>query len=348
MTNLLYVLLAIVLLGIVIIIHELGHFIAGRLCGIGVVEFSVGFGPKLIGWSRGGTDYSIRALPLGGFCKFVGEDDDNPAPNAMNRMPVWKRFLTVFAGPGMNFVLAYLAALVMLCVYYTGTVCPVIDTVVAGSPAEIARLQHGDIVLEANDTEITYDYAGVEQLRALIQTNDSVDLTVNRGGEQIDLTLVPALVPQEDGSTAKQIGVSFAAEYHRMSLLEAIPGAGRYMWEVTGTMLDFLKDLVFKGEGVEDMAGAVGTVAVVSEALQTNHSLFLDFLFVISLNLGIMNLLPLPALDGGRLVFLIIEAVRRKPVPPEKEGMVHGIGLLLLLGLAVALTWHDIVTYIIK
>ena len=114
LTNLLYVLIAIVLLGVIIIVHELGHFAVGRLCGIGVVEFSVGFGPKLFGWKRKGIDYSVRVLPFGGYCKFVGEDDDNPSPNAMNQMPVWKRFLTVFAGPAMNFVLAYLAAVAML------------------------------------------------------------------------------------------------------------------------------------------------------------------------------------------------------------------------------------------
>ena len=144
LTNLLYVLIAIVLLGVIIIVHELGHFAVGRLCGIGVVEFSVGFGPKLFGWKRKGIDYSVRVLPFGGYCKFVGEDDDNPSPNAMNQMPVWKRFLTVFAGPAMNFVLAYLAAVAMLCMFY-GTVEPRIETVVADMPAAEAQLQPGEV-----------------------------------------------------------------------------------------------------------------------------------------------------------------------------------------------------------
>lgn len=347
LTNLLYVLLAILLLGIVIFIHELGHFIVGRLCGIGVTEFAMGFGPKVFSCKRKGIEYSLRALPLGGFCRFV-DDDDPQASNAMSKAPVWKRILTVFSGPAMNFILAYVAAVIMLCIYYTGTITPVVDTIVDGSPAQIAQLQPGDTVISANDVEITNDYMGVEQLRALIQQNDSLELTVDRGGESVELTLVPELVALEDGSTVKQIGITFTAEYTRMSLPEAIPGAGQYMLDTTRAMLDFLRNLIFKGEGAEGMAGAVGTVAVVSEALQANSSMFLNFLFVISLNLGIMNLLPLPALDGGRLVFLIVEAIRRKPIPPEKEGMVHAIGMMLLLGLAVVLTWHDITTFIIK
>ena len=115
LTNFLYILLALLLLCVLIVVHEFGHFIVGRLCGIGVVEFAVGFGPKLFHWRGKETLYSIRAIPLGGFCKFVGEDDENPAPNAMNNMPVWKRFLTVAAGPAMNLLFAYLVGVVMLC-----------------------------------------------------------------------------------------------------------------------------------------------------------------------------------------------------------------------------------------
>ena len=150
LTNLLYTLLAIVLLGIIIIIHELGHFIVGRLCGIGVEEFSVGFGPKLFGWTRKGIDYSIRALPLGGFCKFEGEDEDNPSPTAMNSQPVWKRFLTVFAGPAMNFVLAFAAAMAVLMLFGTADLSTVIGEVVADAPAAEAGLLAGDRIVSAN------------------------------------------------------------------------------------------------------------------------------------------------------------------------------------------------------
>ena len=348
LTNLLYTLLAVLILGICIIVHEFGHFIVGRLCGIGVVEFSIGFGPKLLGWRRGDTDYSVRLLPLGGFCKFVGEDENNSAPNAMNAMPVWKRFLTVLAGPAMNFLLAYVAAVIVLSTMsYVTDVVPLVDFVMEDTPAWEAQLQSGDVVVAVNGAPISYDSAGIEALRAVIHEKDSIALTVERSGEEVQLTLAPAVVTQEDGTQARQIGVSFTAITAQYTFGEAIGGAGRHMLNASGQMLDFLRKLVFKGEGTEELAGAVGMVTVMSQELQQNSGLFLDYLFVLGLNLGIINLLPLPALDGGRLVFLAVEAVRRKPVPPEKEGLVHAVGLLLLLILAVVLMWHDIVTYIL-
>lgn len=345
LTNILYILLAIVMLGIIVIIHELGHFLLGRLCGIGVLEFSVGMGPKLFGWRRGGTDYSLRALPIGGFCKFEGEDEDNHSSTAINNQPVWKRILTVAAGPAMNFLLAYVAAAIILMSFgMMSGLLPLVASVGEGMPAA-AALQPGDIVTQVGGEDISYDTQGVEMLRAAIQSSDAVTLTVNRDGENVQVELSPATVETESGPV-KQIGVTFTAEIHRDTLLEAIPDAGRAMANTIGQMLTFLRNLIFRGEGAGDVAGAVGTVAVVSQQLQADSSLFLDFLYVISLNLGIMNLLPLPALDGGRLVFLFVEAIRRKPVPPEKEGMVHAIGLMAFFLLFIVLTWHDITTFI--
>lgn len=346
LTNLLYILLAVLLLCILIVVHELGHFLVGRLCGIGVVEFSVGFGPKLVGWRGKETDYSIRAIPLGGFCKFVGEDEDNAAPNAMNNMPVWKRFLTVAAGPAMNVLFAYLAAVLMLCLFY-GTVAPTVDTVVEGMPAYEADLQPGDVITKANGTEITHDAEGTSALREIIRDSESVELTVLRDGETIQLSLVPDLVTDEStGEQVQQIGIAF--KFIPYNLGTAIPGAAALLKDMSTMMLDFLRDLIFKGQGAEDVAGPIGTVAVVSQYIALDPSQIVYFAVVISLNLGIMNLIPFPGLDGSRLVFLAVEGIRRKPVPPEREGMVHAIGLLLLLGLSVVLIWHDIMTYIIK
>ncbi len=345
MTNILYILLAILLLGVIVVVHEFGHFLVGRLSGIGVTEFSVGFGPRLLRWRRGETDYSLRAIPIGGFCKFVGEDEENPAPNAMNNAPVWKRICTVAAGPAMNFVLAYAAAVLMLCLFYAGGVQPKIASVVDGAPAQTAELQAGDVVTAVNGTEIAFDDTGVSALRAAVQSGQTVDLTVDRGGETLSLSLTPAAV-EENGETVYQIGVMFTTRTYTLG--EAIPGAGRYMVQTTKNMLDVLRKLIFKGEGAENMAGTVGTVAVVSEVMRQDSSMALDILFLLSLNIGIMNLLPIPALDGGRLVFLIVEAVRGKPVPPEKEGLVHVIGLIALLALFVVLTFHDIRTFILK
>ena len=345
LTNLLYIIVAILLLCLLIVVHELGHFLVGRLCGIGVVEFSVGFGPKLLGWRRKDTDYSIRAVPLGGYCKFVGEDEDNPAPDAMNNMPAWKRFLTVAAGPAMNVLFAYLAAVLMLCMFY-GTVIPSVDTLVEGMPAYEAQLQQGDIVTAANGSAISYDTEGTNALREIIQSSESVELTVQRGEETLSLILVPDIVTDETtGQAARQIGITFA--FRNYTLPTAIPAAGQLIKEMSTMMLDFLRNLFFHGEGVEDVAGPVGTVAMMSQYLAIDPSQLVYFAVVISLNLGIMNLIPFPGLDGSRLVFLAVEAIRRKPVPADKEGLVHAIGLVLLLGLSVIMLWHDIVTFIL-
>jgi len=196
MSSILYILLALLILGFITLAHEFGHYIVGRLCGIGIVEFAVGFGPKLLGFTRKGIKYSLRLLPMGGFCAFVGEDGENPAPNAMNNMPVWKRFLTVAAGPAMNVLFAYLAAVLMLCMFY-GTISPSVDTVVDGSPAQQAQLMPGDVITAANGSEIAFDAEGTNALREIIQASDSVQLTVDRGGETIELALVPDLVTDE-------------------------------------------------------------------------------------------------------------------------------------------------------
>ena len=346
--NILYIILAILMLGIIIIIHELGHFLVGRACGIGVVEFSVGMGPKLFGWRRGDTDYSVRALPVGGYCRFVGEDADDHAPNAMNAMPVWKRFLTVLAGPLMNFLLAFLVAVLIFLIWPVTTgVIPAIDTVVEDTPAMTAGILPGDLVTAVDGVPVTRDAEGITLLREQIQQKDTLELTILRDGETIAVTLTPAEAEAEDGSTVKQIGVVFTTLTHQNNLFEAVRDALGAMRSYSTMMLDILRDLIFHFRGGENMAGAIGTVAVVSEQLKTDFSLILDFSFLISLNLGIINLIPFPGLDGSRLLFLLLEAIRRKPVPPEKEGMVHAIGLVILLGLAAVLAVHDIMTYIL-
>ncbi len=343
LSNILYILLAIVMLGIIVTVHEFGHYLVGRLCGIGVLEFSVGFGPRLFGWERKGIQYSLRAIPLGGYCAFLGEDERNDDPRAMNNQPVWKRFLTVLAGPFMNFVLAFVVCAIMLNAYFIAETYPIIDQVVQGMPAEAAGLMAGDKILSVNGVELTNDSAGVSLMLQTMQSGDltkPVDLLIERDGAQQDyqMTAVPVEV---EGSTRYQIGIVFSSR--TFSFFESLREAGSYMAETTGMMLDSLKNLIFKGEGLEDTTGTVGIIAVVAQRAREGMYMVLWLMFIISLNLGIINLLPIPALDGGRLLFLIVEAIRRKPIPPEKEGLVHAVGMVLILGLFVVLTYHDIV-----
>ena len=350
MSRLLYILIAIIMLGFIVTVHEFGHYLAGRLCGIGIVEFSVGFGPKLLGFSRKGIKYSLRLIPLGGYCSFVGEDEANPAPNAMNNQPVWKRFLTVFAGPAMNFVLAFLFCAILLANFITAEYLPRIDYVYPDTPAAQSGIIPGDVVTSVNGEAITFDDAGMTAARAAILNADHtlpIELTVEQGGVSRTLSILPEPVLDESsGAVSYQIGIAFGGRTY--TCFEALGRSCGYMVEFTGAMLGALKDLVFHGSGVEDMMGPVGIISFVSDQVSSEQLYaVVNLIFFLSLNIGIMNLLPLPALDGGRLIFLIVEGIRRKPIPPEKEGMVHAIGLGLLLMLFVFITYKDVLRLIV-
>lgn len=344
MIKALYILIAIIMLGFIVTAHEFGHYLVGRLCGIGIVEFSVGFGPKLFGWSRKGILYSLRAIPLGGYCSFVGEDGVSDNPAAMNNQPVWKRFLTVLSGPLMNFIIAFVFCVVLLCGFFTAEYLPKISVVQDGSPAAACGLEPGDVLTRVGDVEISYDQAGVQAVSAAVQSADlsaPLELTALRNGEAVRFSLVPAKVTGDDGTESYIIGISLTGRRYR--LLEAIGSGCSFMTEITGEMLQALKDLVFHGEGVNDMMGPVGIISFVSDQVYSEKLYAVVYLiFILSLNIGIMNLLPLPALDGGRLVFLIVEAIRGKPIPPEKEGLIHAIGFGLLLVLILMITYKDI------
>ncbi|MBR6767461.1 MAG: site-2 protease family protein [Clostridia bacterium] len=344
-SNILYILLAIFMLGIIVTAHEFGHYIVGRMCGIGVVEFAIGMGPKLFSWERKGIKYSLRAIPIGGFCSFVGEDEQNDNPAAMNNQPVWKRFLTVFAGAFMNFVLAFVVCAIMLDCFFLAETYPIVDQVAPGTPAAEAGLQEDDRILSINGVELTEDTEGVNLLLETMRGTDltkPVSLSILRDGST---TVYPIqaeeIVNEATGETSWQLGIVFKSR--TFNFFESIKKAGSYMIETSSLMLDSIKNLIFKGEGLEDTAGAVGIIALVSQRARDGLYMVLWLMFIISLNLGIMNLLPLPALDGGRLIFLIVEAIRGKPVPPEKEGIVHGIGLALLFVLMIVLVFKDVI-----
>ena len=345
MSRILYILIAIVMLGFIVTVHEFGHYLVGRLCGIGIVEFSVGFGPKLVGFKRKGIAYSLRLIPLGGYCAFVGEDEENPAPNAMNNQPVWKRLLTVAAGPAMNFVLAFTFCAILLSSFIIAEYQPRVAYIYENTPAAAGTLEIGDVIVEINGTPISYDGEGVASAREVISSADlnaPLSLVVERGGERVSMELQPQrIVDEETGEVRYQLGIAFGGRTYRFG--EALGRSMSYMVEFTGEMLRSLKDLLFHGTGVEDMMGPVGIISFVSDQV-SSQKLYavVNLTFFLSLDIGIMNLLPLPSLDGGRLIFLIIEAIRRKPIPPEKEGMVHAIGLGLLLMLFVFITYKDI------
>ena len=340
-----WVILAILMIGIMILVHELGHFAVGRLCGIGVEEFSIGFGPKLLGWRRKEIDYSLRAIPLGGYVRFAGEDADSPEANAFNNHPVWKRFLTVAAGASMNFVLAF-AAILLLFMLYGGVLSnlPELYSVEPGSPAELAGLLPGDQIVSVDGTAIAYDEEGFNEMYELFGARQDAEpmlLGVERKGERFDVSVSKA----QDAEGRWLLGVTLGS-VEKLSFPMALQASGEAFVGMSGVLLDFLKNLVFHGEGADQVTGTVGAIGQASQMIQQGFDMVLNIFASISLNLGIMNLLPLPALDGGRLVFLAIEGIFRKPVPRDKEGMVHAAGMILLFGLMIVLTYSDIMKMI--
>ena len=289
-----------------------------------------------------GTQFSIRLLPIGGYCQFYGEDEDHPDPRAFNNQAVWKRAVTDFSGPLMNFVIAFLVIALFMSLCGVSVVVPKVAKLEEN--AQVAGLEIGDEILAVDGME-TADSNAVAQ--AIADSNgDAVTLTVRRDGQTLDLTITP-FYDEDDGRY--RVGFSFGSENMRLPIWSSIPFSVQYNIESVKTILDALKNMVFRGKGVDDMTGPVGTIYVIQEVTrQGGFEVYLEMLALISVNLGVMNLLPIPGLDGSRLLFLLVEAIRRKPVKRELEGAIHLAGFALLMGLMVLLTYKDIIRFFVK
>lgn len=335
-----YVLLALLLLGVLIMAHEAGHYFAARAAGLDVQEFAMGMGPLLAKWkNKKGTQFSLRLLPIGGFCQFYGEDEDVNDPRAFNNQPVWKRMVTVVSGPLMNFVVALLVIVIYLSAVGIVTSVPRVAQVEENAAA--AGLMADDELLLVNG------HAGDinETVAEIANSNgEPVTLRIERGGEEIDLTVTPFY---DEEVSRYRIGFSFAQERVRVPLTQSVPYSVQYNIESVQLIGQTLKNLIFRGEGVSDVTGPVGTVYVIQEVTQQGGiDVYLELLALISVNLGVMNLLPIPGLDGSRLLFLLVEGIRRKPIKRELEGAIHGAGFALLMGLMLVLTYKDIMQII--
>lgn len=337
-----YVLLALLLLSVLVLAHEAGHFFAARAVGIEVAEFSVGMGPLLKQWKgKRDTLFSIRALPIGGYCMFYSDEPDEDGrviedARALNRQSVPARMLMTVSGPLMNFVVAFAAVVVYLSLIGAPSVINEVELV--ETPAAAAGLMAGDTILTMNGAQAT-DAAQIQQ--AIAQSGgDDIALTVERGGETVELTLTP-FYDEEAGRY--RVGFTFGTGRVRMGIGQTVPFAAEYCVQMVRSLLDVLKNMVVRGEGLDQVTGPVGTVDVISQVVKTNGAdVIVDLLALISVNLGVFNLLPIPGLDGSKLIFLAVEAVRRKPVKPEIEGGIHMAGYALLIGLMILFTYQDI------
>lgn len=337
-----YYILALLLLGVLIMAHEAGHFLAARACGIGVQEFAMGMGPLLLEKkSKKGTQFSLRLFPIGGYCQFYGEDEDLPDPRAFNRQAVWKRAVTVASGPLMNFIVAFLV--IVLYMSAVGLLAVVPNVAQVEPNAQQAGLMPGDELIAVNGEAVTDT-----QMIALAideSAGESVTLTVLRDDEQMEIAVTP-FYDEELGRY--RAGFTFAQQRVRVPLLQSVPFSVSYNVESVRLIASTLKNLLFKGEGVNDVTGPVGTVYVIQEVTQAGGlDVYLELIALISVNLGVVNLLPIPGLDGSRLLFLLVEAIRRRPVKRELEGAIHAAGFILLMGLMIVLTYKDIMSFFV-
>ncbi len=316
-----YIILALLLLAILITVHEFGHFLAARAMKIEVREFAIGMGPKIVGWKsrKYETDFSIRAIPLGGYCAFYGEDDttgeSKDDPRAFPKQNVWKRLFVILMGPVMNFVLAFMVATVFFWINGFTTLEPFIADVAKDGSAYTAGLQAGDVVTEINGRDMLDGTINtlVNTIGSWKEGDAPLRMTVRRGEETFETEMTPVW---DETEKRMLIGVGISGKYLYHS--ETFLGGLRHSWdlclEASGVILKFLKDLVTTGKGLDQAAGPVGIVSQVSERVQKNGiKEFIWLLSMLSINLGLMNLLPIPGLDGSRLVFGLVEVVRRKP-----------------------------------
>ena len=339
------IIIALLIFSIIILFHELGHFLLAKANGIRVNEFSLGLGPTLFGIQKGETKYSIRLLPFGGACMMEGEDSESQDNKAFNNKSVWARISVVAAGPIFNFIMAFIFSFILVCC--TGYDLPVLSDVSEGYAAEEAGLQAGDTIVKMGNKHIHF-YREVSAY-SMYHAGEPVKVTYERDGERY----TTELTPKYDETTGRYLYgfIGMAAREKTTNNVFTLAKYSAYEVEYwIYTTLGSLKMLFTGGVTVNDMSGPVGIVSAIGDSYEQSVSYgyfyaFLQMLYIsilLSANLGVMNLLPLPALDGGRLVFLLVEAIRGKKVDPEKEGMVHFAGIMILFALMILIMFNDI------
>ncbi|MBQ9887306.1 MAG: RIP metalloprotease RseP [Lachnospiraceae bacterium] len=414
------------ILGVLVTVHEFGHFIVAKKCGIGVIEFSIGMGPRLFSFDKNGTKYSLKLIPFGGSCAMVGEDEDNDAENAFNNKSPWARLAVVFAGPFFNFLLAFVVAAIIIAFmginppkvnyvyegygaaeagiqegdliksingkkmvlgkdislyevvnelpdeveivferdgkrqtavynteyeryqmgisYMNQGDAPALTEVYPGTPAESAGLKAGDIIVSINGTDVSSGTEVYNYFRDNEIGSAAVDFVVKRDGEQVAVTVTPALI--------KDKTLGFIASYARekAGLFSTLRNALSEVRFSISNVIYSIKMLITGRANVSDVAGPVGMVSIVGDVVEQSSQdgaiyvimNLLNLVVLLSANLGVMNLLPIPALDGGRIMLTLFEIIRRKPLDREKEGMVNGIGFIILFALMILVMFNDI------
>lgn len=336
------IILALLIFSLIVLFHEFGHFLLAKRGGIAVTEFSLGMGPRILSKQIGETRYSWKLLPFGGSCMMVGEDGDSDDENAFGEKSVWTRISVVAAGPIFNFILAFFLSLFII--GSIGYDAPDVVAVADGYPAAEAGIQPGDRILQMNHTKIHV----YREVSLYVQTHqgETVTVTYERDGERHAVTLEPKL--SESGTYL--LGFRGSGVRTKGNIFQTVWYSAYEVKYWISTTLQSL-GMMFRGRvSADDISGPVGIVNTIGNTYEASKQdggfyVWLNMLnisILLSANLGVMNLLPIPALDGGRLVFLFLEVIRRgKRIDPEKEGMVHFVGLMLLMALMLVVMFND-------
>ena len=337
------IIVAIIIFSVMILFHELGHFLLAKANGIKVNEFCLGLGPTIVGVRRGETLYSLKLLPFGGACMMEGEDDESADSRAFGKKSVWARISVVVAGPLFNFLMALVFSFILTC--NIGFDLPVLTGVLEGYPAEAAGIQEGDVIVRLNRSRIHF----FREISTYTQFHPGETVTVvyERDGERFTTELTP-LYNEETGTY--MYGFQGSAMRTKGTVLDSFVYSFYEVRYWIHTTLGSLRMLLAGQVSVNDMSGPVGIVDMIGEGYEESvtygyYAAFLQMLYItifLSANLGVMNLLPLPALDGGRLLFMVIELIRGKRVDPEKEGMVHFFGMVLLFAFMLFIVFNDV------
>ena len=351
-----FIILAILAFGILIFVHEMGHFIAAKCCGVNVLEFSMGMGPRLFGFKKNETEYSVRLLPVGGYCAMEGEDGESASPRSFASQSLGKRLVILAAGSAMNFLIGLLLVGVLY-MNSAGYNSAVIMDFYDGCPYE-GTLQRGDRIVSVNGERVYY-YGNFSEYISKDAPDGDVELVIRRDGKRIELHdyhMVPVEYRLDDGTVETKYGIYFAVEE------PSFANWLRYSWY---TCLDFVRMVriglvsLFRGEAqMSEMTGVVGMVDLLNEAGQSAETTALgieNVLYLvafIAVNLSVMNMLPIPALDGGHIfticVSCLIEKISGKKPNPKIENYIHVIGLILLLGLMLLVMYNDIARIITR
>lgn len=353
--NILYFIIALLVLALMIFIHELGHYTAGRLLGFKILDFSIGFGPALFKFKKNDITYALRAIPLGGACRFYGEEDDPIDAVSFNSQKPWKRLIVIFAGPFMNFVLAYILAVVMMFsfgqtaykTYDNGDIAVMINDLTADGAAQRAGIMAGDMLLKVNNSSIEDEPHDFEDKLNVVSDaisaapSDGLTVTVKRGDERLEI-FVSNIYNAEEGRNI--IGIVMGGEQYFIpyGFFESFGEAGKTLIDIVKLTFEAIFNGLTKGFKDGDVSGIVGTVAITMKMASKGFYYLMFVMVLISMSLGIMNLLPILPMDGGHLLFDFIELVVGKPVPRKIQNVLSIIGIVLLIGLMVYATIGDI------